>query len=270
MMEIGGFCRDAPSAQTALDIFKDLWLHQVPIEGTVSGAAAGYLDLDPTVWLAEQTFGSLRGLRCLELGPFEGEISWSLHCAGADVVSIEARRRNFLKCLIVKNLLGMSNVRFMLGDFMRHLEEPGPEYDFCMARGVLYHMPDPLRLIELIAGRCRRVLIGTNYVSPRIFNVDDIPDASGLPKVAWTFPDKDGALFEYKGLTVRQYRQVYPFDPEEHWNQGAGGPALHAHMLTAADILRAVEHFGMRVVGQVLDYPDGDRGPAIYFCAERA
>jgi hypothetical protein len=269
MTEIDGFCREIPSAQTELDVFKGQWLYNLPVAGAVSGTAVGYVDLHPTVWMAEQAFGPLRGMSCLELGPFEGEISWSLHCAGADVVSVEARRRNFMKCLVAKNLLGMNQVRFMLGDFVRHLEEPGPEYDFCMATGVLYHMPEPLRLIELLATRCRRVLIGTAYVAPQIFNLDTIPDSSGLPKVAWTFPDKEGELFEYKGLTVRQYRQVYPFDAEVHWNQGAGGPALHANMLGAADILSAAEHFGLRIVGEVMDRPDGDRAPSIYFCAER-
>jgi hypothetical protein len=270
MTLLDGICREAPSAQTELDLFEGQWLYNLPVEGAVSGTAGGYVTLHPTVWMAEQAFGPLAGMSCVELGPFEGEISWSLHNSGAEVVSIEARRRNFLKCLIAKNLLGMDRVRFMLGDFIKHLEQPGPDYDFCMATGVLYHMPEPLRLIELMAARCKRILIGTAYVAPQIFDNDAIPDTSGLPKVAWNFPDKDGELFTYKGLTVRQYRQVYTFDPELHWNQGAGGHEMHANMLNAEDILAAAGHFGFRTVGEIKNMPDGDRAPSIYFCAERA
>lgn len=269
MTAFDGICREAPSPQTEIDIFSGHWLYELPVENTVSGVAKDFFSQHPTVWMAEQAFGPITDMTCLELGPFEGEVSYSLHNAGAKVTSIEARRRNFLKCLVVKNLLDMSRVRYMLGDFIRYLEQPGPRFDLCMATGVLYHMPEPLRLIELLAERCDRIVIGTAYVAPQIFDLESIPDSSGLPKVAWNFPDKTGELFEYKGLTVRQYRQVYAFDPEIHWTHGAGGHEMHSQMLGVEDIMKAVDHFGFRTVGRIIDNPDGDRSPTVYFCAER-
>lgn len=264
-----GICLLAPSDQTQVDVFAGQWIYELPVEGVTSGVGKGFTNPHPVVWMAQQAFGSLEGMSCLELGPFEGEVSYGLHHSGAEVTSIEARRLNFLKCLVVKNLLDLSRVRYMIGDFIKYLEEPGPEYDLCIATGVLYHMPDPLRLIELLSKRCKRILIGTVYIAPQIFDVASIPDSSALPTVQWTFPEPDGELHEYKGLTVRHYRMVYPFDPTIHWTYGAGGPEMHSNMLTDVDILRAVEHFGFRLVGHVRNDPGADRGPNLYFCAER-
>ena len=264
-----GICLLTPSAQTQVDVFGGQWAFELPLEGVITGVGKGFANPHPVVHMAEQIFGSLEGMSCLELGPFEGEISYALHHSGAQVTSIEVRRLNFLKCLVVKNVLDLSRVTFGIGDFMKHLEEPGPQYDICIASGVLYHMREPVRLIELLSKRCKRILIGTNYIAPQIFDLANIPDSSGLSPVGCTFPDPEGELFEHGGLTVRQYRMVYPFDPDIHAIYGAGGPEMFSNMLTDVDILRAVEHFGFRVVGEVKNDPNADRGPNLYFCAER-
>ena len=62
------------------------------------------------------------GFACLELGPLEAGHSYILDRAGAlEVLAIEANRRAFLKCLVVKEMIGLPSVRFVLGDFNEFL-----------------------------------------------------------------------------------------------------------------------------------------------------
>ena len=68
--------------------------------------------------------------------------------AGASkVISVEANNREFLKCLIVKQMLDLKNVKFLFGDFNRYLEQQERRFDVVVASGVLYHMTNP-------SGRC--------------------------------------------------------------------------------------------------------------------
>jgi len=261
---------DSLAPQAQLDVFLGKWLYEIPLPGATSGQAKGFEKQHPAVWLAERTFGSLTGMSCLELGPFEGVVTHSLDRAGCDpILAVEVRELNYLKCLVAKNLLDWKRARFVLADFMGFLAELTPVFDICFACGVLYHMPEPLRFIELVAPRARRFVFSTVYVSDLIFTPERIKESSGLPQVEWNITSREGEPVSYKGLDVRYYRNEYPFDPTVHATLGAGGHAMYSNMLTRDDILKAVEHFGMRIAGEVLDYPEGDRGPQLWFCAER-
>ena len=68
-----------------------------------------------TQFLAE--IGGVTEKTILELGPLEGGHSYMLDRAGAaQVVAIEGNARAYLKCLIVKELLGLPRVQFLCGD----------------------------------------------------------------------------------------------------------------------------------------------------------
>lgn len=54
-----------------------------------------------------------------------------------------------------------------------------------------------------------------------------------------------------------------------HETLGHGGPAMFANMITREEIYRILDHFGMKVVGNVIDTPDGARGPFINLVAVR-
>jgi len=99
----------------------------------------------------------------LELGPLEGAQTYLLERAGAHVTAIEANKRNYLKCLITKEVMGMRNARFLLGNFLPWLETSNHKFDVIWASGVLYHMTEPLRLLRAIAAHTDRVFIWTHY-----------------------------------------------------------------------------------------------------------
>jgi hypothetical protein len=94
------------------------------------------------------------GKRVVELGPLEGGHTKQMVDLGAShVLAIEANAQDFVKCLVMKEVLGVDRVKFVYGDFeavvSRHLQNGGG-FDICAAVGVLYHMLDPVRTIKLI------------------------------------------------------------------------------------------------------------------------
>lgn len=264
-----GMVLEAPSPQGPVDIFAGDWAYELPIAGVTSGKGRGFLDKHHSVWECEQVFGRLTGMTCLELGPNEGEVSFHLHHAGcAEVLSIEARVLSFLKCLVVKNFLRLDSVQFALGDFVKYMEETDRCFDLCVAAGVLYHMQDPVRVIDLMARRSKRIAIATHYFHEKLIQYDASADRSGLPRATWNFPEPDGLIHTRGKLAVRYHRYVYPDRQEQHETYGHGGTAMFAHLMTKEDICRTVEHFRCKILA-VTDSLDCERGPFLTLVAER-
>ena len=76
--------------------------------------------------------------------------------------AIEANQLAYLRCLVAKEIYGLRRARFHLGDFVRGLEAP-TRYHLIVACGVLYHMADPLLLLERIAARTDALYLWTHY-----------------------------------------------------------------------------------------------------------
>jgi hypothetical protein len=66
-----------------------------------------------------------------------------LEAAGAQIDAIEANQRTYLRCLITKEILGLTRSKFWLGDFIKALENWDQRYDLIVASGVLYHLKNP-------------------------------------------------------------------------------------------------------------------------------
>ena len=76
----------------------------------------------------------------LELGPPECGHTFMLDRLGAtEVTAIASNQKAFLRCLIVKELLGIPNARFWCGDFMAYLHdavERRTRWDLCLSSGL--------------------------------------------------------------------------------------------------------------------------------------
>src|SRR5689334_9292375 len=128
------YVKTAPSAQTALDIFRGEWLSILPppLDQATGGASALFADLRLD-W-ALRRIGGVQQRSILELGPLEGGHTYMLDGGGArSVVAIEANTRAYLKCLVVKEVLGIGSGRFLCGDFMEYLRARPERFDFCVA-----------------------------------------------------------------------------------------------------------------------------------------
>ena len=233
-----------PGPQAALDIFKDRWSSSLPddVAGPLVAGEAPLFTLDHRPWQAAQAFGGgtgrLDSFKVLELGPLEGGHTWKLESFGAEVTAIEGNAEAYLKCLIVKEVLGM-RAKFLLGDFVRYLRETDAAWDLIFASGVLYHMVRPLELIELICRSSSRAFLWTHFY--------DADRCSGFVSEAVT----------YAGVSAPHFAKGYG---DQTHGKFWGGLADRACWLTRDDILAAFRAFGhtkVEVLETNLEHPHG-------------
>jgi Protein of unknown function (DUF1698) len=182
-----------PSKQTAVDIFRGEWSSQLP-GGLRSGSIPLFAD-ERIEWLSTKL--NVSGANVLELGSLEGGHSYILEQLGAErVVAIEANRRTYLKCLVVKEIFGLRRVEFLCGDFVEYLRHSNATFDLCVASGVLYHMVDPVELLRLVARASDQLYLWTHY-----YDADRI---RSNPRVAAHFPSDEGPPFRFEYRDVRE------------------------------------------------------------------
>jgi len=242
-----------PTHQNVLDIFKDEWLSLLP---PASKLVAGKIPLfqDSRIAWAIQQLGGVKDCKVLELGPLEGGHTYMLeNMEAASILSIEANTRAYLKCLITKEILGIKQARFMLGDFVTYLRETDETFDVCIASGVLYHMQNPAELIDMIAQRSSKVMMWTHYYDQALIENNPYLNKN---KFSGTMNK------EHRGRQYKLYRQNY----QETLDSAtfAGGHETFSLWMTRADILACLEDFGFRNVVIEFEEPDHPSGPC--FC----
>jgi hypothetical protein len=252
---LDSYVKSAPSPQNAVDVFAGEWSSKLPVDGVEAGPLSLFDD-DRMHW-AMARFGGLSGRSVLELGPLEGGHTYLLDRAGARVLAVEAQTRAYLRCLIAKELLGMSRARFVLGDFNAYLSETTETYDACFACGVLYHVRDPLETLVMISKVTSWLFLWTHYYDPGIVNASDLlrprfgeheqADHTGFPHTLYRF-NYDSAL-QLKGY--------------------CGGNAEYANWLSRDDLLDALVHLGWHVDDIGFDTPDHPHGPALALIATK-
>jgi len=177
--EFEKFEHRAPAPQNMLDIFASRWATncEAIAPRTMSGPAPHFTD-DPRPKQADEFFGGVQGKRILELGPMEAAHTWKLEQLGArEIVAVEANAEALLKCLIVKELSGLKNATFLYGDLLKFLETRPIGFDCIFCSGVLYHMVDPVKLIELMTTVSDKIFVWTHFV--RIDHKEDLSRGPG-------------------------------------------------------------------------------------------
>jgi hypothetical protein len=229
-----------PTEQTAIDIFDGSWSSHLPIVGTLSGSHP--LFSDGRIETLLEQFGSIKGLSILELGPLEGGHSYMLEKAGAHVTAIEANSSAYLRCLVSKELLGMRNVNFLFGDFVEFLRNTKQKFDLILASGVLYHMVNPLELLQLCANVSDSVFLWTHYFD------DETNDWSeGIKsRLQDKFDANSEETIELNGQSIRVVSQKYL--ESLNWSGFCGGPTDGSHWMYRSDILRILDELDYNTV----------------------
>ena len=256
---LDAYVTGAPNPQNILDIFSGEWSSRLP-SGlnlvTVPGQAA--LFEDPRIEWASATMGGFAGKTCLELGPLEGGHSYMLQKEGAKkIISIESNRRAFLKCLCIKEIFDLDKVEFRHGDFRNFLAENSVRYDMLIASGVLYHMPDPLQLIEQMSRTSDRLFIWTHYYDASVINAraDLRPKFGKLQDV-----ERDGARYQW-------IEQAY--GSALNWNGFCGGSEPTSRWLTRESVLNCLNARGYDRIDISFEAKDHPNGPSFAVCAQR-
>lgn len=251
------FVTTAPSPQTAVDAVPDAWASRLP--SPLQDVQAGDTDLfdDQRIRWAFERLGGVSGASVLELGPLEGGHSYMAQQAGAErVVGVEANRKAFLKCLVSKELLGLDRCSFLCGEITEYLRSSHESFDVCLACGVLYHMVNPIELLDLISQRASRLFIWTHIYS------DDASKHPGLVRQLGP-----AHRIDYNGVSYDAVRHSYSID--RRLIGFLGGVASHSNWLTRASLIDALRHFGWRDIEIAFDEPFHQNGPALALVAER-
>ena len=247
-----------PDPQNMIDIFAGEWSSKFPKEYGLNAGPVPLFQDARIHWMLEQLNG-IAEMQVLELGPLEGAHSYLLDRAGASrVLAIESNRRAFLKCLIVKELMGMPSVEFVLGDFRGYFERvPSDRFDLCVASGVLYHMKEPVELIAQISQRCDRLFLWTHYYNEASINQDR--------NLRVRFTDVFPRVTHGYTYNLRHYNYLDGLETAGF----CGGNAEFSHWLSREDLFGALKHFGFRSIKIFDEQVQHKHGPCLSILATK-
>lgn len=242
----GKFEYRAPSAQTMVDIFKGKWASNLDSICEVTNTGKANVFRDQRIKMSVESLGQggrFDGYSILELGPLEAAHTYQLETLGAStLVAIESNTEAFLKCLVVKELLGLK-ASFLCGDFNSFLEETTIRYDLIFASGVLYHMSDPVQLIKNICDHTGKCFLWTHYQTEEGIKRRNRKPRSGL----------------FHGFSTVLHEVNYPdMAADKFW----GGNKPVAAWMEQGEIIRAFENFGLKNHTILQDHKDHPAGAA--------
>ena len=247
-----------PSAQNALDLFKGDWWSRLPGQWYPLNAGHLPLFLDPRIKWAIKALGGVKGKSVLELGPLEGGHTYVLEQAGAaSVLAIEASAKAFMKCLVVKEIVGLPRSHFLLGDFEAYLRGEPARFDAVIASGILYHLRNPVELIVNLARATDQVYLWTHY-----YDRDAIARLSTMAHRFVEPREHTHAGFRH---TIHPYNYLDFLDTTRF----AGGSEAFSHWLGREDLLGALRHAGFTQIEIGEEEPGHDNGPSISLVARR-
>jgi len=251
------FFEKAPSNQNAIDLFAGQWSSIMPPHlGVESGGPADLHNDGRIEWALSQLDGC-EGKKVLELGPLEAAHSAMLEKAGAKlIVSVEANGLAFQRCLVVKELLELSRCKFRLGNFVSYLRETDETFDLCVACGVLYHMKNPVELIELLSRRVSKLFVWTHFYDSELVEAD--------PRVASNFAGN----WEAEHAGFRHTLHAHGYGEALDWKGFCGGGAESSTWMEKGQMLEAVVRFGFSLVSERPEY-EHPHGPAVWLAFER-
>jgi SAM-dependent methyltransferase len=187
---------------------------------------------------------SLEGLSVLDLGCLEGLHAYILQERKVkQVVSIEGRRENFLKSLIIKNAFKLDNCEFLFGDVYAVMSSLVFKFDLCLASGILYHVDNPVSLLYRISQLSKKLFVLTHYAT------NDYPPGPTV-KIKCNNKIYHGKYFQEDTANI-----VGSLEEQVFW-------------LYEEDLLKAVKDAGFRFV-EVIHKEMHKHGPALTFWATK-
>ena len=138
------------------------WLSTFPKHGITTGGTYDPVG-DPRVTRFFEVFPNVQ--RILELGSFEGGHTLALaeHPGVSRVVGLESRDANLKKSALLRRLVPMPNAAFSQCNLETVSLQSYGQFDAIFCCGLLYHLPDPIKLLKQFAGAAPNIYIGTHY-----------------------------------------------------------------------------------------------------------
>jgi SAM-dependent methyltransferase len=233
-IDLPRFCYARPSHTNALSLRAGTWkfdFDHLDVDGIRKWVSR---DVRPQ-WSAE-VFPGFADFNIIELGPQDGFITAGLEAFGVgSILAIEANVDSFLRCLLLKNALGLK-ATYLLGDFLTYLEAPTAPADMIYASGILYHLFDPVGFLHRCAAVARHLYLWTFLF-----------DEASIRANAYEALCFEGASqHRFGGEVFTYHRRCYTPDIVASTTY-AGGISTHANWMTLEDIERALRTAGYRI-----------------------
>ena len=190
------------------------WITQFVIEGVTTGGDYQVTN-DRRVQQFLERFPKVRTI--LELGSLEGGHTFALarHDGVERVLAVEARASNIDKAKFIGSLIGVSNVQFKQANLEQLQLVSLGCFDAIFCCGLLYHLPEPWKLISQAA-----------LVAPHLF--------------VWTvYANENEATTEIDGLHAREHM-------EGGLNEPLSGLSPKSIWLTLPSLLELLKRSGYR------------------------
>jgi hypothetical protein len=247
-----------PSGENSIRIFAGEWSSRLPPPYSETTGKSDLFEDGRITWLSD-VLGGFKGLRVLELGPLEAGHTTMLERGGADsILAVESNMRAYLKCLIVKELLDLHRARFLLGDFVSYLRESSERFDLCVASGILYHMQEPVEVLDLISQKADLLLLSTHYFDEGLI--------ASEPAIAEKFSSAEDCVYG----DFHYVRHKYHYGAALQWQGFCGGAKPFSYWLSRHDILSTLRLVGYNELIVGMDHPDHQNGPAFGVIASKA
>jgi len=249
------YCKEIPSGQTALDIFKGTWKSALPPEfGLRAGAEPAFFQ-DPRVFWAQKILPSgFQDLSILELGPFEGYAAYLMEQLGAkNILAIEGNTINFLKCLVIKDVLRL-RAEFLCGDFLKYFHSTQQRFDLIWASGILYHSESPWELLNQITEHTDRVFFWTHYYEESLGSGPWAQHFSAKKNIQQVWHGKPYDLF-WRSYLLHNYTDGVPLHYE-------GGQLAYSYWVRKEDLIQFLHDRGF---SRIDIHEDGSFSDMPYF-----
>jgi SAM-dependent methyltransferase len=140
------------------------WIYQFQIDGQIYGggiSAVGDVRIERFLRFAPETE------TILELGSLEGAQSFILaqQPGVKRVVALEGREANLRKARFVQELFEIRNVEFLQANLEHSDLTAFGKFDAIFCCGLLYHLPEPWKLLEQLPDVSPRLFIWTQYAA---------------------------------------------------------------------------------------------------------
>jgi SAM-dependent methyltransferase len=254
------FVRTPPSPQNAVDIFRGQWWSTFPAEYFVHTDGPYQQPFcDKIVSWGLNNLGGVNNAKVLELGPLEGGHTFMLEQAGArEIVAVEANTQAFLRCLVTKEVCGLSRSRFLCGDLELYLQQCTDRFDLVVCAGVLYHLTDPLKALRAIAGITDRLHLSTHYYDPDVCRTN--PEHGS--RFAGTVELIDGDL----RVTAHRFEYLHALRSRRFM----GGTRRESRWLEKEDLFRLLRELGFNDLQSGFDDKKHPNGASIVISAQRS
>lgn len=160
--------------------------------------------------------GSLAGQRALDLGCLEGGFSLELARQGVQVLGIEGRDSNFVKCQALAEHFALPQLGFELSDVKALHPERQGRFDLVLCLGLLYHLDDPAAFLAQLGRDLTNeravMFLDTHVAPPDDAALAGFEGRSALSPLVTT--QHEG--HDYAGRWYHEYDSAAPA-PDEAW-----------------------------------------------------